>query len=362
MQRQRLNGFTLIELLVVIAIIAVLIGLLLPAVQKVREAANRATCQNNLKQIALANMNYESSYGTFLPGVGKNGCCWGVWTVPILPFIEEDNLFKFYTNFGGLDYSGPRYYADKFGGQPVTNYLVSSARLKTFTCPSDTPQVWAGGVVDNLPAPTKHNYVLNAGNTTFYQVNLPLINGGKDPCVAGTPGCTVFGGAPFSWYANADLASGLDSTNPYNGGPPPAGPDKDKGKMGRPVKIGDITDGTSNTLMGSEAIQGRGDDLRGFTWWGGAAGFTTYLLPNSSLQDVVTGGVCQQSLNPTMPCTTTSTPSYPRLMAARSWHTNGVNAAMCDGSVRFVPNSVSFVVWQALGTSRGGEAVDLSTQ
>jgi prepilin-type processing-associated H-X9-DG protein len=130
--------------------------------------------------------------------------------------------------------------------------------------------------------------------------------------------------------------------------------------MGRPVKIADITDGTSNTLMASEAIQGRLDDLRGFTWWGGAAGFTTYLTPNSSLPDVITGGICEQSAAPNMPCTTTSTPTYPRMMAARSWHTNGVNAALCDGSVRFIPNSISFAVWQALGSAKGGEAFDSS--
>src|SRR5262249_27232251 len=128
------KGFTLIELLVVIAIIAILIGLLLPAVQKVREAAARMTCQNNLKQIAVANMNYESTNGVFLPGVGKNGCCWGTWMIPILPYVEQQNLANFYVNFGGLD-PLPRY----TGG---ANANVSSSRLKIFTCPSDVEQSW----------------------------------------------------------------------------------------------------------------------------------------------------------------------------------------------------------------------------
>jgi prepilin-type N-terminal cleavage/methylation domain-containing protein len=135
MRRMHRLAFTLIELLVVIAIIAVLIGLLLPAVQKVREAAARSTCQNNLKQIALANMNYESANGTFLPGVGKNGCCWGTWMIPIQPYMEQAQLTNTYVNFGGLDYSGPRYNAGN-------NLLVTQMRLKSFTCPSDDPQVW----------------------------------------------------------------------------------------------------------------------------------------------------------------------------------------------------------------------------
>jgi prepilin-type N-terminal cleavage/methylation domain-containing protein/prepilin-type processing-associated H-X9-DG protein len=328
MRRRHRRGFTLIELLVVIAIIGILISLLLPAVQKIREAAARLQCQNNLKQIALANMNYENTSGTFLPGVGKNGCCWGTWMIPILPFIEQDPLFGFYTNFGGLD-PLPRY----TGG---SNATVARTRLKMFTCPSDTPQSWGSW--------TKHNYVLNAGNTTFFQVALPL------GCTPGTTGCTPFLGAPFGWYENSDLNN--DSPFPYTN--PPTNPAN--GRMGRPRKITEISDGTSNTLMASEALQGRGSDLRGFTWWGGAAGFTTYLGPNSTSPDVVTGGICQPTVSPLMPCTTTSTPTAARLMGARSLHTaGGVNVAMCDGSVHFVPNTVSILVWRAMSTTQGSE-------
>jgi prepilin-type N-terminal cleavage/methylation domain-containing protein len=332
-------GFTLIELLVVIAIIAILIGLLLPAVQKVRAAAQRMQCQNNLKQIALGNMNYESAYKTFVPGVGKNGCCWGTWMIPILPYMEQENLYKIYINFGGLDYSGPRYAAG-------VNLQVASIRLKSFTCPSDTPQQYTG---TNPPA-TKHNYVLNAGNTTFYQVALPL------GCNPGSAGCTPFLGAPFGWYEHSDLVG--DSTQPYNGPPPPGGPDANNGLMGRPRSIQEITDGTSNTLMASECLQGRQNDLRGFTWWGGAAGFTTYLAPNSPLPDVITGGICTPTFVPNMPCTTTSTGTMPRLMAARSMHDNGVNTALCDASVHFVSNSIDINVWRALGSAQGGETVN----
>src|SRR3954453_8837159 len=96
MRRER--GFTLIELLVVIAITAVLLALLLPAAQAAREAARRAQCVNNLKQIGLGVLNYESANGSFPPG--EKGCCWGTWGVFILPFIEQQALFNAWNSVG----------------------------------------------------------------------------------------------------------------------------------------------------------------------------------------------------------------------------------------------------------------------
>jgi prepilin-type processing-associated H-X9-DG protein len=157
-------------------------------------------------------------------------------------------------------------------------------------------------------------------------------------------------GTPFGWYENSNLSS--DATVPWDAPPPPRGPDAAAGKMGRPRKLTEITDGTSNTLMASEAIQSRGNDHRGFTWWGGAAGFTTYMGPNSNEPDVTTGGMCR---DPQIPCTQISTPTRPRLMGARSLHPGGVNVSMCDGSVRFLRDTIDINVWRALSTSQGGE-------
>lgn len=344
------RGFTLIELLVVIAIIAILIALLVPAVQKVREAAARTQCVNNLKQIALANMSYESANKTFIPGVSRTGCCWGTWQVPILPFVEQSQLFSIYVNFGGNDLGGgfPAGTA-RYGAAP--NSTLANTRLKVFTCPSDRESK-VGNIVN-------HNYVLNAGNTSFYQVSIPI--GCANPSVTSTT-CTGFGGAPFGWYEDPLMvAVGGDASPPnYNGTVQPGSSNAADGKAGRPRKIAEIVDGTSNTMMAAEIIQGQGNaDYRGFSWWGGGAGFTAYSLPNSSDPDVMTGAGCTPGVEGNAPCTTTSTATRPRMQVARSRHSGGLNVALCDGTVRFVANSINLATWRAMSTSAGSEAVTI---
>jgi prepilin-type N-terminal cleavage/methylation domain-containing protein/prepilin-type processing-associated H-X9-DG protein len=331
--RVRRKGFTLIELLVVIAIIAILIGLLLPAVQKVREAAARMSCQNNLKQLGLAHHNYHDTYGKLMPGVGNYGCCWGTWAMAILPYIEQDNMWNRFVNYNGNDRTGIRYGA----GTNVT--FVTSQRLKVLTCPSDTPST-------PYPPMTAHNYAVNYGNTNFYGTT-----------VAGIP----FGGAPFRCYPSAWLTDpNIQAAYGW------AQPDSDKqarfpqdGLAGQPQpSLPQITDGTSNTLMMAEVIQGQGGDARGFIWWGSASGFTTLNLPNSNAPDVMTGGSCNVAATWNIPCTTLNSQQYPKTSSARSRHTGGgVNVVFCDGHVTFVPNSISYPVWQALGSSQGGEAI-----
>src|SRR4051812_47798683 len=263
--RRLKSAFTLVELLVVIAIIGVLVALLLPAVQTAREAARRSSCTNNLKQISLAMHNYEDTHKVLPGGVGRWGCCWGTWVVRVLPYLEQGALANLYVNSDGNDATAtPRArYADPWN---VTN--VTSKRIKAMTCPSDFPN--APLTLTGLPPITNHNYAVNYGNTNFFQTALNGIQ---------------FQGAPFVAYA------GSTSDDGPNGAAAVAG----FGNVyGRPVRLAEVTDGTSNTLMVAEVIQGQGNALHGFTWWGGASGFVTFLAPNSTSPDVLIGGNCNK--------------------------------------------------------------------
>ena len=188
------RGFTLIELLVVIAIIAVLISLLLPAVQSAREAARRAQCTNNLKQIGLAMHNYANVTDTFPPG--WKGCCWGTWLIYVMPYLEQQPLYNSW-NFSGNNVWGGNYDSPFRYGGPA-NLTVSSTRVSAFYCPSDGGnQSLAGG--SSWPV-TSQNYVVNFGNTSATQ----------DTSLDGV----IFLGAPFTDIGSPITAIYGSSTSP----------------------------------------------------------------------------------------------------------------------------------------------------
>jgi prepilin-type N-terminal cleavage/methylation domain-containing protein/prepilin-type processing-associated H-X9-DG protein len=339
---RRTRGFTLIELLVVIAIIAVLIALLLPAVQAAREAARRAQCVNNLKQIGLAVMNYESANGSFPPG--EKGCCWGTWQIFILPFVEQAQLYNAWNTFGSNVPSGGALDANwRYVG--IVNTTVTSTRINSYTCPTDPN----GGQQNPTNLIRYHNYAVNYGNGDQAQnsaIPVPI------PSVTGA--VAAFAGAPFTDIGSPAIDDTGDAVN---------------FATLTVTKIASITDGLSNTLMASELLIGTpaGSDLHGYTFWGPSASFTAVLTPNSTYPDSMGNGGCPNPVGSAtpgkIPCNTgvnasgsggTETSVY---LGARSQHPGGVNAAMCDGSVKFFKNTINIKTWMATSTTQGGEIV-----
>lgn len=325
------KAFTLIELLVVIAIIAVLISLLLPAVQSAREAARRAQCVNNLKQLALACHNYADANQVLPPG--HRTAVFGTFQTFVLPYLEQGNLANRYNYNGrywnpGQTSGGGSGVGNAIRYGSVFNLTVTRSIVNSLLCPSDEPKMSEPAIYNGV---TWHNYTCSFGNNDIYQ-GLGTVPGGY---TVGRYIDAPWLGAPFS-----------DSDTTQSFYP----------SRGRCSTFASIVDGTSNTLMAGEVIKGRGRDLRGFTWWGDAVSTSAYLPPNSTLPDVQnSAGYCDFT-QPNPPCRAATT-AFPPTYAWRSKHPGGVNMAFCDGSVRFIKNTINIFTWRGLGTSQGGEVI-----
>jgi len=329
----RRTGFTLVELLVVIAIIGVLVGLLLPAVQAAREAARRMSCQNNLKQLGLAMMNYESSMQRLPPSTivnlatndSNNNQSWGVHG-RILPFLEQENLSKVVDLTIGWDF--------QLG--------ISNVKVPVFACPSDpgSDRVRDPGSGRPLLYPTSYGF--NLGSWLVYN---PATRGG---------GTGAF--FPNSFLGMRDFVDGTSSTlmasevkgwTPYrrNGGSP--------------------TTMSPNTAAEVLAVAGSAEfkDTGHTEWPDGRVhhtGFTTTLTPNTKVQQVVNGIEVDIDFNSWQEGRNggVGNATYAAI-TSRSHHPASVQVTLMDGSVRAIGNTVDLQVWRSLGSRNGREVVQV---
>jgi prepilin-type N-terminal cleavage/methylation domain-containing protein/prepilin-type processing-associated H-X9-DG protein len=342
------RGFTLIELLVVIAIIAVLIGLLLPAVQKVREAANRIKCANNLHQLSLACHSYHDANGVLPPGSmlnpdwggdrstwsGQGGWTYdqGSWMVYALPYIEQDNLYRQVSAFGL--------------GTPNVDVITRAVTAKVFPQPLPIFRCPSDGYRTDLAF---YNYAANYG-AVIVCVDSAC---NYDPFMGSAPVCTDPQYAQklgLSWTA-CDF-NGPSHGMFYEGATPKSAK----------IRITDATDGTSNTILLGEILAGQSspesfsccsDGNRG--WGTFDNGETTALIPLNYYCKTYDIDNCQCA------CPDPPTNSWNWRVCAgyKSRHSGGVNFAFADGSVHFISQNIDLLTMIKLSERSDGGVVTL---
>jgi type II secretory pathway pseudopilin PulG len=325
----------LIELLVVIAIIAILIALLLPAVQQAREAARRTQCKNNLKQIALAMHNYESSNNALPPSMAivptiTSNASWSIHG-RLLPFMEQVNLYS------QIDLSRA------WGNFPI----ISNFRVPGYVCPSDPKSDRARDTGTNGIFLMPTCYGFNFGTWLVYN---PTTGQGGDGIAF--PNSRIRISSITDGTSNTLLASEVHAWTAYtrNGGPP---------STTVPGNAATVALYAASGLK--DRILPATQDGTGHTEWANGhshhSGFTTTLTPNSNVI-FVDAGVTYRNTDyaSRQEGSNTTSVSYSALNS-RSYHTGIVQSALCDGSVRSFSSNIDLSIWRALGTRDGGEVL-----
>jgi prepilin-type N-terminal cleavage/methylation domain-containing protein len=319
MKKTSILGFTLVELLVVIAIIAALIALLLPAIQAAREAARRMSCTNKLKQLALGTHNYHDVIGCFPPGAVSNkivdaistaDLINGNWGIALLPYIEQQSLYDTYQSTKTpITNTSPTGVAN---GTP-NNLAIAKTIMPVYVCPSDP---YANLLV------TPPALSVTVMTTSYRAVGGSMVSATDSASWANKAG----------WHERFDL---LPSYKKYRGVFHFVGTSSSYGSIGC-ENFSSITDGTSNCLLFTEHHNNQEYPARGTMWLGNPGCFISSIHRTSSIL---------MQTQKIQPCIDAGFDQYVCAIGTGSWHSGGVNSALGDGSVRFVPSTTKVDFW-----------------